>query len=71
MPTRIAPVISAWLPEPTCSRISRLGEPELLVEDRSQLAVVVLAGVERDQLDAAGERGVQRRRLDELRAGFR
>jgi hypothetical protein len=44
----------------------RLGEPEVLVEHLGELAVVVLAGVERDEVDLPPERGVQRGRLDEL-----
>jgi hypothetical protein len=43
-----------------------LGQPELVVEHLGQLVVVVLAGVQRYQLDPALQRGVERRGLDEL-----
>ena len=46
----------------------RLAQAELLVEDLRELVVVVLARVRDDEVDVLRELGVQRRRLDELRA---
>ena len=55
MPTSIAAVCSACVPEPTSSRDVGLAQAELLVEDARELVVVVLAGVGDDELHVARE----------------
>ncbi len=69
MPTSIAAVCSAWRPEPTAELHVCGAQAELLVEDARELVVVVLARVGDHEVDVLGQLGVQRRRLDELRAG--